>query len=214
MLTALMKQTADMMRKVRSTALLGILVFASTCNAAQPKSALGASFDDVDNGTGDTLRGNQTATSLLIDFPGFAYPEGLVPGTRYYWRIDEGEADGVATHKGDIWSFTTMPADASWAATYYVDGGKRGASDNNPGTEARPWKTIGRGTQSLQPGDTLLIRAGTYRETVILRRSGTEAEPIRIRAYPGDEGKVIINAAEPVTNWRRARGARTPAPLS
>ncbi|MEE9366387.1 MAG: right-handed parallel beta-helix repeat-containing protein, partial [Dehalococcoidales bacterium] len=122
----------------------------------------------------------------------------------YYWRVDE--FDGAVTHKGDVWSFITMAADAFWAAAYYVDGGKRGASDGNPGTEARPWKTIGRGVQSLQPGDTLLIKAGTYRETVILHRSGTQANPIRIRAYPGDEGKVIINAAEPVTNWRKCTG--------
>ena len=89
------------------------------------------------------------------------------------------------------------------SAEYFVatDG-----SDGNPGTEARPWKTIGRGVQSLQPGDTLLIKAGTYRETVTMHRSGTQANPIRIRAYPGDEGKVIINAAEPVTNWRKCTG--------
>jgi hypothetical protein len=31
---------------------------------------LGDSFDDVDNGTGDTFRGNQTTTSLLIGLPG------------------------------------------------------------------------------------------------------------------------------------------------
>jgi parallel beta-helix repeat protein len=99
-----------------------------------------------------------------------------------------------------------LPQSVSWAATYYVDGGNSAARDTNPGTEARPWKTIGRGVQSLQPGDTLLIKAGTYRETVILRRSGTEANPIRIRAYPGDEGKVVINAVEPVTNWRKCTG--------
>ncbi|MGB2862493.1 MAG: right-handed parallel beta-helix repeat-containing protein [Sedimentisphaerales bacterium] len=132
------------------------------------------------------------------------YPGELEFDKTYYWRVDE--FDGAATHKGDIWSFTTVPADAFWAAAYYVDQGNRVANDGNPGTEARPFKTIGGGVQSLQPGDTLLIKAGTYRETAILTRSGTEAEPIRIRAYPGDEGKVIINAAEPVTNWQRCAG--------
>jgi parallel beta-helix repeat protein len=255
-------------------------------------------FDDVNAGIGGTFRGNQPSNYFLVGLPGYPYPEGLVPSTTYYWRIDEVEADGVTkhkgsvwsflvlsgkaynpdpadgaesvdtdvtlnwaagrsavmhtvyfgddpevvedavegtpqmlsryypgdlefdntyywrvdefdgavTHKGDVWSFTTMPADAFWAAAYYVDGGNRVANDGNPGTEARPWRTIRRGVQSLQPGDTLLIKAGTYRETVILARSGMQAQPIRIQAYPGDEGKVIINAAEPVTNWRKCAG--------
>lgn len=100
-----------------------------------------------------------------------------------------------------------IPEDEFWASAYYVDGGNRVANDANPGTEARPFRTIGRGVQSLQPGDTLLIKAATYRETVILNRNGTRTQPIRIQAYPGNEGKAIINAAEPVTNWRKCAGS-------
>ncbi len=37
---------------------------------------------------------------------------GLEPGKTYYWRIDEVEADGVTTYKGDVWSFTTAPLTA------------------------------------------------------------------------------------------------------
>jgi len=132
------------------------------------------------------------------------YPGDLEFDKTYCWRVDE--FDGAATHRGDVWSFTTMPADEFWAGAYYVDGENRLANDGNPGTEAQPFKTIGRGVQSLQPGDTLLIKAGTYRETVILSRSGTQAKPIKIRAFPGDEGKVIINAAEPVTYWHKCAG--------
>jgi len=35
----------------------------------------------------------------------------LQPGTTYYWRVDEFSQMGwqTATHKGDIWSFTTVP---------------------------------------------------------------------------------------------------------
>jgi hypothetical protein len=50
---------------------------------------IGDNFDDVDNGTGDTFQGNQTESFIVVGFPGFAYPDGLVPGTTYYWRIDE-----------------------------------------------------------------------------------------------------------------------------
>jgi parallel beta-helix repeat protein len=96
-----------------------------------------------------------------------------------------------------------MPQSASPAATYYVDTDHSAARDNNPGTEAQPFKTIEKAVSSLQPGDTVYIKAGTYREGVILRRSGTPARPIKIMAYPGDEGKVIINAAERITRWRK-----------
>jgi len=74
---------------------------------------LGDNFDDVNNGTGDTFRGNQTSTFYVAGFPGFAYPDGLIPGTTYYWRIDEvNEAEPNSPWKGDIWSFTIPPKTA------------------------------------------------------------------------------------------------------
>jgi len=74
---------------------------------------LGESFDDVNDGTGDTFRGNQTDTFYLAGFPGNAYPDGLVNGTTYYWRIDEvNDADPNSPWKGDIWSFTVPPKTA------------------------------------------------------------------------------------------------------
>jgi len=70
-------------------------------------------FDDVDNGAGDAFRGNQTATFYVAGFPGFAFPDGLVPGTTYYWRIDEvNEAEPNSPWKGDIWSFSIPPKTA------------------------------------------------------------------------------------------------------
>ncbi len=70
---------------------------------------LGENFDDVAAGSGDTFRGNQTETYYTIGFPGFLYPDGLVPGTTYYWRIDEVEADGTTKYKGPVWSFSLAP---------------------------------------------------------------------------------------------------------
>jgi len=73
---------------------------------------LGENFADVEAGTGDTFQGNQTLTEYTLGFPGFPYPDGLVPGTTYYWRIDEVEADGATKHKGFVWSFTVPPRTA------------------------------------------------------------------------------------------------------
>jgi len=71
---------------------------------------LGDCFEDVNNGAGDTFRGNHAATHLIAGFHGFAYPEGLVPGTTYYWRVDEfSEADPDNPRKGAIRSFSIPP---------------------------------------------------------------------------------------------------------
>jgi hypothetical protein len=74
---------------------------------------LGDNFDDVNNGTGDTFRGNQGDTFVVAGFPGFAFPDGLVPGTTYYWRIDEvNDTEPNSPWKGDVWSFSVPPKTA------------------------------------------------------------------------------------------------------
>jgi hypothetical protein len=74
---------------------------------------IGDNFDDVDNGAEGTFQGNQNAAFAVVGFPGFAYPEGLLPGTTYYWRIDEvNEADPNSPWKGDVWSFSIPPKTA------------------------------------------------------------------------------------------------------
>jgi hypothetical protein len=74
---------------------------------------LGDSFEEVDAGAGDTFRGNQTLLYCVAGFPGYAYPDGLVPGTTYYWRIDEvNDADPNGPWKGDVWSFSIPPKNA------------------------------------------------------------------------------------------------------
>ena len=68
-------------------------------------------FDNVNTGAEAAFRGNQPSTFFVVGFPGFAYPDGLVPGTTYYWRIDEVESDGN-TIAGDVWSFAIPPKTA------------------------------------------------------------------------------------------------------
>jgi hypothetical protein len=74
---------------------------------------LGDKFDDVNNGAAGTFRGNQTAAMFVAGFPGYAYPDGLVPGTTYYWRIDEvNVAEPNSPWKGPVWSFSIPPRKA------------------------------------------------------------------------------------------------------
>ncbi len=76
---------------------------------------LGDNFNDVEQATRDSdlFRSNQVTDFYIAGFPGFAYPDGLVPGTMYYWRIDEvNDADPDSPWKGDVWSFLVPPKTA------------------------------------------------------------------------------------------------------
>jgi hypothetical protein len=77
----------------------------------------GENFDDVNNATRDSelFRGNQDLGTefFIAGFFGYPYPDGLVNGTTYYWRIDEvNEADPNSPWKGPVWSFTVPPKTA------------------------------------------------------------------------------------------------------
>ncbi|MHC4323269.1 MAG: LamG domain-containing protein [Planctomycetota bacterium] len=64
-------------------------------------------YEDVDAGTGDAFRGNQDTPYFVVGFIGYPFPDGLVPGTTYYWRIDEvNDLNPDSPWRGDVWSFT------------------------------------------------------------------------------------------------------------
>jgi len=76
---------------------------------------VGDNYDEVNDATHDSpvFRGNQTSTFFVIGFPGFPYPDGLVPGTTYYWRIDEvNPTEPNSPWKGYVWSFSIPPKTA------------------------------------------------------------------------------------------------------
>ena len=76
---------------------------------------IGDDFDVVENATLDSevFRGNQISTFYIAGFPGFAYPDGLVPGTTYYWRIHAvNETNPESPWKGPVWSFVIPPKTA------------------------------------------------------------------------------------------------------
>ncbi len=84
---------------------------------------------------------------------------------------------------------------SSCAEIFYVAGKNPGASDEKAGTEQEPWKTVSKAAAALQPGDTVIIDSGTYRERVSPARGGESAEkPITYRAKDGAE--VIIKGSD------------------
>jgi hypothetical protein len=63
-------------------------------------------FEDVDAGTGDAFWINQDSPYYAAGFPGYPFPDGLVPGTTYYWRVDEvNDLHPDSPWRGDVWSF-------------------------------------------------------------------------------------------------------------
>ena len=75
-------------------------------NAVSHDVYFGENFADVNDGTESTFQGNQTEEYFVAGLPDSTFPDALVPGSTYYWRIDEVQADGITIHKGDIWSLT------------------------------------------------------------------------------------------------------------
>ena len=81
--------------------------------------------------------------------------------------------------------------ETDYTATFHVACNHPDASDENPGTEERPFATIGRAAGILQPGERVVVHEGIYRECVSPVRGG-EA-PDRMIAYeaaPGEEVRV------------------------
>jgi parallel beta helix pectate lyase-like protein/uncharacterized protein DUF1565 len=81
----------------------------------------------------------------------------------------------------------------------------RSGADSAPGTSAQPLKTIDRALQVARPGDTILVRAGTYPEMVEAHPKGTAEAPITLQPAPGERpivsgGFKLIDA-----RWVRVR---------
>ncbi len=70
-------------------------------------------------------------------------------------------------------------------------------NNGNPGTAAAPFKTLKHALGIVQPGDTVLVRNGTYASGQggpVLTRSGTANNWITIAAWPGE--RPVIAPAE------------------
>ena len=75
-------------------------------------------------------------------------------------------------------------------------------SDANAGTLRKPFQTIQHAADVAQPEDTIYLRKGTYRETVVPAQSGTAAAPITFRPYRREV--VTIDGADPISGFTAA----------
>ena len=79
-----------------------------------------------------------------------------------------------------------------------------GAADANPGTPEQPLLTCNAAAQQAQPGDTVLVHAGIYRERITPARGGTPDQPIVYQAAPGEA--VIVRGSDAWTDWQPVAG--------
>jgi hypothetical protein len=75
-----------------------------------------------------------------------------------------------------------MPVQA-FGKTYYVS---TKGNDSGAGTIGSPWRTIDHAVNNVVPGDTILVRGGTYNEAVSITISGIAGQVCTLRAYPGE----------------------------
>ena len=75
----------------------------------------------------------------------------------------------------------------TFAENYYV---ASNGTDDGPGTPDKPLGTIQKALELVQPGDKVLIKAGTYAGEITISKSGTLEKPIVLKAY-GD-GEVVV----------------------
>lgn len=76
------------------------------------------------------------------------------------------------------------------AHDYYVS---PAGSDQHSGAKDAPWLTIAHAVRHVEPGDQIIVRAGTYAGGVVIETSGTPHAWITLRAYPGEH--VVLQGA-------------------
>lgn len=70
--------------------------------------------DNLDDVNEATVAAVATTRPFMAAGAGLIYPQGLTPGTTYYWRVDEvNDANPDSPWRGQVWSFQVRPR-AAW----------------------------------------------------------------------------------------------------
>lgn len=98
---------------------------------------------------------------------------------------------------------------------YYVDHNAPNASDENPGTHERPFKTISRAGAAVDMYDVVIIDEGTYREEVPLLSNGHEFIPESAILFKAVAGKQVYLKGSDifVAEWKTFRNGTHKAAL-
>jgi len=125
----------------------------------------------------------------------------FVDGPRRNFRLRAGSAAIGAAREGGTAGALAYPN------VYYVDPQHPSATDEPGwGYPAVPLATLARACALAQPGETIILRGGVYREALPPARAG-----VTIRAQPGEQ--VILCRSDRVESWRREADGSWSAPL-
>lgn len=93
-------------------------------------------------------------------------------------------------------------------ATLYVAQTHPEAADDNPGTEAQPLRTISAAVERVQPGDTVYVKEGVYREMVTWEEDWDDPQQrITLAAFPGH--RPVVKGSDVLEGpWERLEGDR------
>jgi len=121
-------------------------------------------------------------------------PGGLQRGATYYWRVDA--SDGATTVKGDIWSFTTVPAGQGGLNGEYIQG-----ADNLTGdptiTRTDPAVDFDWSADSPGPGVDREAFTGRWRGELTI----PVADTYTLIANSNDGVRVFLNGSEIIEDW-------------
>ncbi len=90
----------------------------------------------------------------------------------------------------------------TFLSTYYIS---TAGSDLAAGTLSAPFRNIQKAASLARAGDTVLVRGGTYRETITPAQSGTSAAPILFKPYNNES--VTISGADVLSGWSVSSGS-------
>lgn len=115
-------------------------------------------------------------------------------------------ASSSAVRLPDGTEFPFWEQPLTFSKTYYVDNNSPNCDDNGPGTMDRPFRTISKAAEILQPGQRVVIASGIYRECIRPARGGTGPDKmISYEAAPG--AKVFVKGSDILkTEWKPSTG--------
>ncbi|MEZ4271477.1 MAG: hypothetical protein R3C68_08620 [Myxococcota bacterium] len=129
-----------------------------------------------------------------------AWKQGL--SSKKQW----GEQRHFFTHL--LLATTLLAPSLAWATDYFVS---TSGNDAQAGSKSAPWRTLKFSLSQLVAGDTLFIRGGEYKET-LMTHTGTDfphgtswENPVTVAAYQGErvtlQGRIAINKETPLTQY-------------
>jgi len=180
-----------------------------------------------------TTSGVSGPASVSPSQTGVVYSVVGNPSSTYVWNVPEGAAivsgatgpgnDSIVVdfgqYSGEVYVTETNTTGCSGELSILtvstgIPSPRRYVSlvgdDSNPGTLMEPFRTIQHAANQMSPGESVLIREGVYRETVVVPISGMPSAPIVFEAFNDEE--VVVSGGDLVAGWTRHAGDIWQAP--